>query len=72
MGFEQALARLEHAVARLEEGGLTLDESLALFAEARGAGGVLRGTPGGGGASRAAVDRVWRRGAAVSAGERAS
>jgi len=29
--FEQALAELEEMVRRLEAGGLTLDESLALF-----------------------------------------
>lgn len=31
MTFEEALDELEQAVARLEAGGLTLDESLALF-----------------------------------------
>ncbi len=29
--FEETLAELEQAVARLEAGGLTLEESLALF-----------------------------------------
>jgi exodeoxyribonuclease VII small subunit len=29
--FEEALAELEHIVSRLEEGGLTLEESLAIF-----------------------------------------
>lgn len=32
-GFEVLYRRLEEAVARLEEGGLTLDESLALYEE---------------------------------------
>jgi exodeoxyribonuclease VII small subunit len=31
MTFEEALDELEQAVARLEAGGLTLEESLALF-----------------------------------------
>ncbi len=35
MNFEQALKELEDAVARLEAGGLTLDESMELFAWAR-------------------------------------
>ena len=30
-GFEALYSRLEQTVARLEEGGLTLDESLALY-----------------------------------------
>jgi len=31
LSFEEAFAELEEAVARLEAGGLTLEESLALF-----------------------------------------
>jgi exodeoxyribonuclease VII small subunit len=31
LSFEEAFAGLEEAVARLEAGGLTLEESLALF-----------------------------------------
>ena len=31
--FEQVYARLEATVARLEEGGLTLDQSIALYEE---------------------------------------
>ncbi len=31
--YEQSLARLEEIVAKLEEGGLSLDETMALFAE---------------------------------------
>lgn len=31
LSFEQAFAELEQAVERLADGGLTLDESLALF-----------------------------------------
>ena len=31
--YEQSLARLEEIVAKLEEGGLSLDETLTLFAE---------------------------------------
>jgi exodeoxyribonuclease VII small subunit len=34
-GFEETFQALEDAVARLEEGGLTLDESLALFTRAQ-------------------------------------
>jgi len=31
LSFEQALAELDQTVQRLSEGGLTLDESIALF-----------------------------------------
>ncbi len=31
LSFEQALAELEQTVQRLSDGGLTLDESIALF-----------------------------------------
>ncbi len=33
VGFEALYRRLEETVAKLEEGGLTLDESLALYEE---------------------------------------
>ena len=35
MTFEEALEALEAAVARLEAGGLTLEESLAVYEQAR-------------------------------------
>lgn len=40
--FEQDLERLEEIVAKLEEGGLPLDESLALFEEGQAVLGRCR------------------------------